>query len=616
MSNKRRISRRNFIQKSATAMAAAGLLGRAGDGHAEAPSLQGQFPLIPDNLVVLTFDDGVKSHRTFVAPLLKELGFRATFFVTHQWMNDKEHFMTWNEIAELHQMGFEIGNHTWTHDNFAAPRNAARLHGELALVERELAKVGVPHPLTFAYAGDDFGPEAVKVLTNQGYQLARRGMEPEVKYGEMQIGAAFDPQQNHPLLIPTTGDAYPNWTFDYFQKVVSQARNGKVVVLQFHGVPDLVHPWVHTPPENFHKYMAFLKKNQFRAIALGDLRPYLDLKRPPADPMLKVRYPKPKYGCPDLSVEMLAARAELRYWLENMLRYHRYSLAEAAMVCGMSEEEVRKKAEEFGLYPTLPPATPAKQIRVLPYPGGRHPRIGFQEGAIDPMRGTKASVFLPWDSASYVVVDLPEAVFSNLGLLFLAHTDIPTIWNEQNIVLDNIDWERGADGSLSYQRNLPNFDLFGASIRSTGDHVEMELWLRNFSGTDLTGLKTPGGLPTQICVMLKGAPEFNSQTNENKLFREPVAAVRSNKGFRWILTAWEHFGRAWGNPNVPCMHADPALPDCPFGKTVRIRGRLWFYEGMDIEGEIQRRAKELAATTRSRRGDRTTYGDPVRDSAV
>ena len=36
---------------------------------------------VPAKLVVLTLDDAVKSHRTFVAPLLKELGFGATFFV-------------------------------------------------------------------------------------------------------------------------------------------------------------------------------------------------------------------------------------------------------------------------------------------------------------------------------------------------------------------------------------------------------------------------------------------------------------------------------------------------------------------------------------------------------
>ena len=116
---------------------------------------------IPEKLVVLTFDDAVKSHRTFVAPFLKELGFGATFFVTHCWMEDAEYFMSWRDIGELHEMGFEIGNHSWTHADFSVPRNAARLAGELALVENELKKVNVPKPVSFAYSGNSFGPEAI-----------------------------------------------------------------------------------------------------------------------------------------------------------------------------------------------------------------------------------------------------------------------------------------------------------------------------------------------------------------------------------------------------------------------------------------------------------------------
>src|SRR5262245_16396901 len=50
---------------------------------------------IPEKLIVLTLDDAVKSHRTFAAPYLKELGFGATFFVTHLWMDDAENFMSW-----------------------------------------------------------------------------------------------------------------------------------------------------------------------------------------------------------------------------------------------------------------------------------------------------------------------------------------------------------------------------------------------------------------------------------------------------------------------------------------------------------------------------------------
>jgi len=243
-----------------------------------------------ERIVVLTFDDSVKSHRTFVAPLLKELGFGATFFVTHRWMDDSANFMTWGEIAEIHRMGFEIGNHSWTHDDFSKAANAVRLSGELAQVEAELAKVKVPHPVSFAYCGDNFGPEAVSELVKAGYKFARRGMQPEVPYGEIRVGPVYDPQKNHPLLIPTTGDAYPGWTLQDFQKVVNQAGEGRIAVLQFHGVPDPTHPWVNTQPELFRKCMAYLKEKSFLVVALRDVERYCPAT-PPEDPLLRTRFP-------------------------------------------------------------------------------------------------------------------------------------------------------------------------------------------------------------------------------------------------------------------------------------------------------------------------------------
>ncbi len=545
---------------------------------------------VPDKLVALTFDDAVKSHRTFVAPLLKELGFGATFFITHRWMGDAENFLTWQEVAEIHEMGFEIGNHSWTHANFASPRSAARLASELALVEWELARTPakIPRPVSFAYSGNGFGPEAVQRLAELGCKFARRGMQPEVPYGEIRPGPTFDPKKHHPLLIPTSGDAYPGWTLEHFQKVVAQATGGQIVVLQFHGVPDTAHLWVHTPPERFREYMAHLKQHGFRAIALRDLERYVDLANPPADPLLAARHPMPKDGRLQFPVEVEATRQEPKYWLENMLVHHRFTLAEAAQACGWSEDEVKKKAAELGiLSSTAAASSAAGRIRVLPYPGGRQVRMGFFAN-LDPHRGTKASVFLPWDGGGYVVVDLPEAVFSGRNLIYLAHTHIPTIWDQQNIVLENIDWNRERGGELRHRRVLPNQVALGAAIRPQGEKVAMELWLRNGSDQPLAALRT------QVCVLLKGAPEFNAQTTDNKVLRCPAAAVRSAKGDRWILTAWERCGRAWGQPLVPCLHADPVLPDCPPGETVRVRGWLWFYEGRDVEPELER-AKQLLA---------------------
>jgi peptidoglycan/xylan/chitin deacetylase (PgdA/CDA1 family) len=92
-----------------------------------------------------------------------------------------------------------------------------------------------------------------------------------------------------PLLIPTTGDAYPAWTFEHFKKVLLSAKPDEIIVLQFHGVPDEKHPWVNTPPAAFREYMTYLKQNGYRALALRDLWQYYDSARLPDDPLLKTR---------------------------------------------------------------------------------------------------------------------------------------------------------------------------------------------------------------------------------------------------------------------------------------------------------------------------------------
>lgn len=243
---------------------------------------------IPSKAVVLTFDDAVKTHLTVVAPLLKELGFRATFFITQKWMDDPEYFLTWEEVAQIHRMGFEIGNHSWTHDNFGRA-DGEKLGGELDLVEKELAKVGVPKPVSFAWCGNAFGPEALEQLRKRGYTVARRGMQPEIPYGEIQVGPALQVKKHHPLLIPTTGDAYPTWTMEHFKKVLSSAKSDEVVVLQFHGVPDEKHPWVNTPRDAFREYMSYLKQNGYRTLAMRDVLQFYDSSHLPDDPLLKSR---------------------------------------------------------------------------------------------------------------------------------------------------------------------------------------------------------------------------------------------------------------------------------------------------------------------------------------
>lgn len=52
-------------------------------------------PAKPRPVVVLTFDDSVKSHYTVARPILKEYGFNATFFITEgfTFKTNKEAYM-------------------------------------------------------------------------------------------------------------------------------------------------------------------------------------------------------------------------------------------------------------------------------------------------------------------------------------------------------------------------------------------------------------------------------------------------------------------------------------------------------------------------------------------
>jgi hypothetical protein len=266
-----------------------------------------------------------------------------------------------------------------------------------------------------------------------------------------------------------------------------------------------------------------------------------------------------------------------------MIWHHRFTDAEVAVATGLTNKEIKDAKRKFDIREdNRPEQNKSSTFKVLPYPGGRHPRIGFLDGAIDPQRETKFSVFTPWDRDSYVVVDVPEAIWSNLGLTYLAHTHINTVWTLKGITLPRLEWERGPAGVLEIERKLPNGIAFGTKVKPTEDAVLMELWLRNGTRQRLTGLRI------QNCVMTKMATGFDQQSNDNKVLTNPYAACRSADGKRWIITAWEGCHRPWANDKCPCFHSDPKFPDLEPGQTGRLRGWLSFYEGKDIKTEFRR----------------------------
>src|SRR5262249_36376648 len=80
-----------------------------------------------------------------------------------------------------------------------------------------------------------------------------------------------------------------------------------------------------------------------------------------------------------------AGEAELRFWLTSMVAHHRYRVEEVVAATGLSRAEVAAALRRWDIRPGgRGPRRPGEPLVVLPYPGGRHPRIGFLDGAVRP----------------------------------------------------------------------------------------------------------------------------------------------------------------------------------------------------------------------------------------
>ena len=222
---------------------------------------------IPDKLVVLTFDDATASHYSFVAPLLKQYGFNATFFICEFPPNypDSSKYMNWRQIKELDKQGFEVANHGHNHKHLRG-LELEKVIAQVEYIEKKCDSMQITKPVTFAYPAYSLDSAAVKIIRKKNYAFARVGGD-----------RPYDPLVDYPLLIPSW--AMTDKNKEQIMNAFQQAKDGKIVALTIHGVPDIEHPWVNTSPELFKEYLQYLHENGYKVIALRDLTEYVDTRQ-------------------------------------------------------------------------------------------------------------------------------------------------------------------------------------------------------------------------------------------------------------------------------------------------------------------------------------------------
>lgn len=219
--------------------------------------------------VVLTFDDAVKNHLDFVAPLLRRYGFGATFFITRfsdEWRQkyDPATLLTQADVKALSDQGFEIGNHTWNHACGMDDLDDATAAAEFDRLDAWLAEAGVPQPVVYAYPGGPYSAKGAALAKARGYIGARS----TAQSGGFRIWnpAADDPFSIPHILLQHGSD----WDFYHaFADANGPLDPTLVPVFVTHGVPDRNHPWVNTEPGELETFLAFLAGHGCRVIGLA-----------------------------------------------------------------------------------------------------------------------------------------------------------------------------------------------------------------------------------------------------------------------------------------------------------------------------------------------------------
>ena len=124
----------------------------------------------PPRTFVVTVDDGHVDGLTIITPILRALGFAATFYIVPGRLGH-DGYLNADQVRALIADGMDVGNHTVHHLDLAS-LGQSRLYAEIGGAEAILADMTGVDPVTLAYPSGEENPTVVAVAQAVGLALA------------------------------------------------------------------------------------------------------------------------------------------------------------------------------------------------------------------------------------------------------------------------------------------------------------------------------------------------------------------------------------------------------------------------------------------------------------
>lgn len=134
---------------------------------------------LPENPVLITFDDGYLDNYTNAYPILKKYGFKATIFVITSFLGKDKHYITWDQAREMNAYGIDIESHTVDHKSMTDLTDE-QLRTEL-VESKKKAEEEMGHPVDYmAYPTGTYNLHIAEMVKEAGYKAAFT-----IKYGNV-----------------------------------------------------------------------------------------------------------------------------------------------------------------------------------------------------------------------------------------------------------------------------------------------------------------------------------------------------------------------------------------------------------------------------------------------
>jgi len=124
----------------------------------------------PPKTFVVTFDDGYVDGYTEALPILRRLGYVATYYIVTGRIGWPER-LTRSDVRALAADGMDIGDHTVDHINLNG-RWGAALNYEIAGAAQTILAITGSLPVTFAYPFGDRSSRVVRAVADAGFEMA------------------------------------------------------------------------------------------------------------------------------------------------------------------------------------------------------------------------------------------------------------------------------------------------------------------------------------------------------------------------------------------------------------------------------------------------------------